>query len=135
MRKITLCAIIILISCTVSAQINFEIVYSAPKGCVLHDIAFADSNNGFVVGQKGLILKTVNGGNTWDSINSGIAENLFSVGLASRSTIFACGDHGCIIKSANAGKTWKALSSGISGYLNIIRPSSGDTVWAFGQSG
>ena len=47
---------------------NLEI-YDVPSLPALRDVFFSSYNNGYAVGNAGTIIKTVNGGETWDVIN------------------------------------------------------------------
>ena len=48
-----------------------------PQGNPLGSIYFVDSNTGWTVGTGGTILKTTNGGDSWETQNSGTEEYLF----------------------------------------------------------
>jgi photosystem II stability/assembly factor-like uncharacterized protein len=136
MRRLTIFIFIALAaSIRISAQTEYQIVYDIPLSRDFHDIVFLDSIHGYVVGQKGLILRTENGGNSWDSVNSGTSETLNSISFLNASTLYACGSNGCIIKSRDAGKSWEIQKTGIADYLNIVVPLSRDTVIVFGQNG
>lgn len=43
------------------------------------DIEFINQNEGFIVGDKGIILKTINKGRTWQKIDSLTKESLYSI--------------------------------------------------------
>ena len=45
----------------------------------LNSIYFINSNLGFAVGENGKIIKTINGGNTWNAVNSSTTASLNSV--------------------------------------------------------
>ena len=49
---------------------------------ILEDIFFIDANNGWVVGENGIILHTTNGGDSWGIQTSGTEEKLLSVSFA-----------------------------------------------------
>jgi len=38
---------------------------------ILNDIYFVDTNTGFIVGTDGTAFRTIDGGNTWDPLNTG----------------------------------------------------------------
>jgi photosystem II stability/assembly factor-like uncharacterized protein len=78
----------------------------------------ADENNGWAVGQIGIILHTDNGGRTWtpqENPKSVQQTNLFSVQALDANTAWAVGEWGSIITTINGGRTWQdnSLSIGL----------------------
>jgi photosystem II stability/assembly factor-like uncharacterized protein len=120
---------------SLSAQEQWKIVYMNRSPNVFYNITFSDSLNGYVVGQGGIMIKTNDGGTTWDSINSGTNQTLYSVQFANKNIGYACGYNGTIIKTNDAGKTWVLQKTLTTDYLQIIKVISTDTVYAFGQHG
>lgn len=76
----------------------------------LNDISFAGKNIGNIVGDNGIILKTIDGGETWTSQSVNTTSSLKSVFLVDSSNRVAVGDNGTIIKTTNGGKDWIVLS-------------------------
>ena len=72
-------------------------------GRALVSVHSPDLNTGYVVGEKGKILRTTNRGATWSDQFSGIGETLRSVYFADSLTGYAAGDHGIILKTTNGG--------------------------------
>jgi photosystem II stability/assembly factor-like uncharacterized protein len=97
----------------------------------LHSVYFTDANTGFIVGDKGYILKTINGGLTWDSLSAG-TYNLNSVYFPDANTGYAVGDSGTILKTSNGGVTWDSLSSGTAYSLSSVYFIDADTGYAVG---
>ena len=56
--------------CYVSAQ--WEWVNPKPQGNGLRGVYFVNSITGYAVGNAGTIVKTVDGGNTWNILSSGV---------------------------------------------------------------
>ncbi len=81
-------------------------------GRALLSVHSPDLNTGYVVGEKGKILRTTDRGATWSSQISGIGETLRSVYFADSLTGYAAGDHGIILKTTNGGLF------GITGYTD-----------------
>jgi photosystem II stability/assembly factor-like uncharacterized protein len=81
-------------------------------GRVLMSVHFPDINTGYVVGDKGKILKTTNRGVEWSSETSGTDKRLRSVYFIDSLTGYAVGDHGIILKTTNGGLF------GITGYTD-----------------
>lgn len=76
----------------------------------LFDVSFVDRNIGYVVGKRGIVLKTTDGGKAWIRVKEEGKENLFSAHFISAETGWAVGDFGAIIQTTDGGKTWKNLS-------------------------
>lgn len=45
----------------------------------LFGVSFADENNGLVVGEKGLVLRTTNGGQTWEEVRKKGVHKLYII--------------------------------------------------------
>lgn len=78
----------------------------------LTDVNFVDANIGFVVGERGLVLKTVDGGQTWTVQSSGTQNRLNAVSFVDSSNGLAVGEKGTIIRTTNGGTTWLNDTSG-----------------------
>jgi photosystem II stability/assembly factor-like uncharacterized protein len=92
------------------------------------------------VGNNGTIIGTTDGGNTWNSGNSGTTEHLRKVFVSGFTlpTITVVGDNGTILRSTDAGLSWTPLTSGVSlDLLDIFvhDPTNGTTMTAVGESG
>jgi photosystem II stability/assembly factor-like uncharacterized protein len=77
----------------------------------LYALAFADAERGYIVGARGIVLRTDDGGVTWKDLESGFNSNLFGVALASRNDVLVVGEQGSIIHSKDAGQTWEVQPS------------------------
>ncbi len=78
----------------------------------LYDLDFIDENSGWLVGNNGLIVKTTNGGESWDTQTSGTSLNLFGVDFINSLTGWAVGNSGLILKTTNGGESWTTQTSG-----------------------
>lgn len=67
-----------------------------------------DFNNstGYIVGNNGYVLRTINSGNTWSQITTGIAENFNSVSVIDNNNIILSSQDK-LIKSTDGGITWQ----------------------------
>jgi len=80
----------------------------------IRDIQFLN-RAGYLVGEKGLLMKSTNGGGTWEDISLNMKYNLTGVAILNDSTIFTCGTDqnslsktkGEVFESRDFGKTWK----------------------------
>jgi hypothetical protein len=55
-----------------------------------------------------MVLRSVDGGATWQPQSSGIASDLYSVHFADALHGYACGDDGIVIKTTDGGASWIA---------------------------
>lgn len=72
----------------------------------LNKILFISDKVGFIIGDKGKLLKTVNGGNNWSEIKTGVSHDLKSISYDKISSVMING-----LISSDKGKTWKILNS------------------------
>jgi photosystem II stability/assembly factor-like uncharacterized protein len=66
-----------------------------------------DGLNGWISGERGVILHTTNGGKTWERQKTGIVQNLLRVVASDPHRACAVGTNGTILTTADAGKTWQ----------------------------
>ena len=112
-----------------------------------------DNLHRIVVGWGGLIKYTLDGGNVWNSANSGTSSHLKDVYFVNNELGFTVGNDGIILRSQDGGLTWNSLVSNISNSLNgvfftnsevgiaigtfgtILRTSDGGETWQLQNSG
>ncbi|MBA4311387.1 MAG: hypothetical protein C0417_02040 [Chlorobiaceae bacterium] len=98
------------------------------------DIQFADTLNGFVVGEHGTVLRTTDGGFTWLENSVGVALPLRSIGIASANNIFVAGENGFLYNSADTGKSWSRVFISESQNIRGIIFESSQNGWLYGDS-
>jgi photosystem II stability/assembly factor-like uncharacterized protein len=86
----------------------------------LNALVFSSPSTGMVVGNLGVIRKTVDSGLNWTASNSGTQVDLLGIALVSGSTYIAVGKSGTIIKTTNSGTSWSLVNSGTSNDLTGI---------------
>jgi len=101
----------------------------------LYAITFTDSLRAYIVGAKGIVLRTDDGGLTWKDLESGVNGNLFAVAAAGRNDVLVVGDQGSIIHSKDGGQTWEMQPSITSASLFSIAYRGGNNVWVAGRGG
>jgi photosystem II stability/assembly factor-like uncharacterized protein len=102
---------------------------------VLNSIFFLDDRHGWATGGSGLILRTSNGGDTWEPVDAGRVEDLWAVRFASVDRGWIVGEDGLILTSRDGGQSWQALTPGkhITLYsLAVVEPSTVIVVGAGG---
>lgn len=88
---------------------------------VSHGSPFAYSDTGYAVGDSGVIIKTINGGNSWNQISSPTTNSLRSVFLTNYHWGYAVGDGGTVLRYD--GRSWELISPpGVNNRLNGVDP-------------
>ena len=82
--------------------------YTAP----LNAVAFANSSDGWAVGEGGEVLCTTNGGAAWTGQYSGTVVDLLGVACFNAKDAWAVGLDGTIDFTTNGGTTWTGLGQG-----------------------
>lgn len=120
----------------------------------LHSIHFTGTSTGIVVGNSGVILKSVDGGEVWSSVSSSTSNALRGVHFANASTGAAVGSDGTVLISTNGGNSWSPGISGAGGFIlydvfwvdastafavgeigRIRKTTNGGSVWLSGAPG
>ena len=70
-------------------------------------VTFCNATLGFVVGESGTVMRTLDGGRNWNVISSGITYALRVVHCVDPSRILLGGDAGNILRSKDSGETWE----------------------------
>jgi photosystem II stability/assembly factor-like uncharacterized protein len=95
---------------------------------------FLDDRRGFVAGDGGTLLRTVDGGSSWQPVKVPTDENLTSLFFIG-DTGWATGWGGVILKTTDAGATWTNLTTGITQSLERIFFATPTHGWAVGWAG
>lgn len=106
MRTIFLTVIFqLIITVSLIAQEEW-VVQESPTDNDLYSVDFINDYKGIAVGETGTILKTSDGGITWQKITSSFANNLRGVCFYDEEHAVAVGSGGQIIFTENGGNTW-----------------------------
>lgn len=83
---------------------------TSPTKNNLTDVVFYDSNLGYAVGANGTVLKTLNGGRTWQQVTAPDSADITSVTIVDSVgvmvTTASTFEKGSVYESPNQGKTW-----------------------------
>ncbi len=118
---------------------------------IFYDIRFTDSQNGWIGGEFGRLLRTADGGQTWTehqetlmSVETGIVDPMdiptfFGLSLVSSQEAFAAGLDGKIAHSTDGGNVWRfdpmKLDFPIVDPLYQPLVTADGTAWAVGAAG
>lgn len=96
-------------------------------------IHFADRNNGWIVGDSGLIIKYNHITDSWENVESPVKEPLINVFTIDKDNAWIIGVENTLLKWN--GITWNVVSSNTSQRLHSLYFTDKDHGWAVGQSG
>jgi len=114
---------------------QWEKVYQHPNRRNFTGITFVDSLAGYVCGDSGTILKTIDRGQNWNPLNTGSKAMLFSIDFSSLNNGVAVGDTGLILRTTNAGSSWEQINVGFKKrQLAKVKFTSPDTGYIAGDS-
>lgn len=82
------------------------IVQESPTENDLYSVDFINDYKGIAVGKEGTILKTIDGGTTWQKITTSFTNNLRGICFYDENHAVAVGTGGQIIVTENGGNTW-----------------------------
>ena len=82
-----------------------------------------------IVGETGTILRSTNGGQTWEFESTGFTDNLLSLQFISDNSGYATGVEGKIYHTTDGGLTWPLLPTNITVGLGKVQFINPDTGW------
>ncbi len=126
---------------------NDQIIYSSDKGNTwvkqnitggstgkFTRISMINDNTGFTAGTEGKIRKTINGGNTWDSLISPTTTLLRKIEFVNSNTGWVFGDAGTIYKSTDGGLSWsQQTAAGVNSIIFGADMIDENTGWIVGR--
>jgi hypothetical protein len=103
-------------------------IASIPSNTIFNDITFTDSNNGFIIGDNGIILRTNNGGVRWQLQSNTVSSSFREIQFLNSQVGYICGTlpNGSLLKTIDGGYTWKSLN--MTGYpvsLSFVDENTG----------
>jgi len=103
----------------------------------LFGVHFVNYNKGWIVGRKGTILHTGDGGFSWENQESTTSEGLIGVHFTDSDNGWIVGSSGTILHTENSGKNWMQKSGGINIKEALIQVHFVDqnNGWATGWKG
>lgn len=120
----------------VARDIMREPVYAPP----LMDVWFSDEQQGWAAGAFGTLLRTSNGGRSWEDWSYKVEnpEELHFNGVAGDDTgaVYLASEWGYVFRSDSGGESWKIVETGYDGsFFGVeVNPTSG-SVFAYGLLG
>lgn len=133
MKKLFISAVLILLALASFSQWDWS--NPSPFGWYLSDVHFPDEQTGYIVGEKGVVLKTTDAGTNWEIKPTGTLCNLKMVWFTDIETGFVTGNGGFIMKTSDGGDTWQELESGTTENFNDIFFINSSTGFIAGMNG
>jgi photosystem II stability/assembly factor-like uncharacterized protein len=101
---------------------------------ILESVFMINESEGWIVGDAGTLLRTVNGGNTWTQV-SVTNQDLQDISFRDPQTGIIAGDDGLIMRTTNGGLNWTSIPSGIGANLASVTWATNDMVFISGRDG
>ena len=107
-----------------------EVSGITPTSQYLNDMHFFNDTHGFAVGDSGTILKSTDGGDSWQVLDN-VPTNVIlrGVRMLDLQTVLVSGHRGVALKSSDAGATWKVLNTFTEENLTKIAVIYPNKVW------
>lgn len=105
-----------------------------PTSNTLLAVKFVTPKKGWIAGEKGTILYTGDGGDSWEAQESGTEEDLKSLAFVNEKIGWAVGNGGVIIHTENGGKNW-IKQGNITAALHIVFLVNEKEGWVGGSKG
>ena len=99
----------------------------------LFGVDFVDSSFGIISGYAGTILRTEDGGQSWQSIYIGVDELIRRISFVDTEYGWAIGHRGSILQTQNGGRDWSVQHSETNPYLRDIHFVDRDNGWVVGH--
>lgn len=103
MKKIYLIVFILISAFTVSAQWN---IIHSDAGEYYNEVFFVATDTGYVIGNDGVVLKTTDGGTSWQHQTFAATNNLNDIFFTNPSTGIVVGDSGLVAITSDGGSSW-----------------------------
>ncbi len=102
-------------------------------GQALRSVELVDAGTAWAVGDNGTIIKTTDGGGSWEVLDTVVADDLQQVHFTSQSTGWIVGRNGTILTTSNGGDTWSIVDTDFNYDLfDMSFPASGE-IWLVGS--
>lgn len=121
---------------TAAADLDYRWAHPTPQGNGVFALAFQDDDIGWAVGGGGFVMRSADGGATWDLLQGpdGIALDLNDLFVLPTGTLVAAGCDDYIYRSVDGGTTWSAVPNPAAGELRDVGAYPGG-VSAAGENG
>jgi len=116
-------------------EIQFEVGPTKP----FLDIAFLNRSTGFALAAYGTLLRTTDGGDSWQLLNDRVGNpsgfHLNKIITGADDTLFLLGEYGLLSRSDDLGESWETLDTPYEGSFFGGLIDNAGTLWVFGLRG
>ncbi|MCX6273159.1 MAG: YCF48-related protein [Bacteroidetes bacterium] len=112
---------------------SWHMLNTLPIQVSLNSVYFRDDLSGFAVGDSGIMMKTTDGGNTWNFSYQFPGYQLFKIKFATSQAGWICGSKGLLRYTQDGGNTWTAKNLGTQASFHDLF-FSGDRGWVVGSA-
>ncbi len=113
---------------------GLDVKYERFLGTPVRGLTFI-GDRGYVLGSKGLIYHTEDGGVTWERQVSGVNKNLWRSCFVSPDTGWIVGMFGTVLKTSDGGAAWTDVGEGLRRSLYGVDFLDSSTGWVCGDRG
>ena len=106
---------------------NWDVKYSDTE-----NILYGISGNK-IVGQAGIIMRSISGEQSWEFESSGFYDNLSGIDFADENNGWVVGAEGKILHTTDGGMTWDSIPNGATESLLTVEFINADTGWVAGR--
>src|SRR5262245_38231013 len=116
---------------------QFSWAHPRPQGNSLGGAAFESDLVGYAVGDRGVVVKTTDGGTTWSLVSTfpQFATDLEDLLVIGPGQLLAVGNPPGIFRSVNGGATWTPVANPSTARLRDIEVVTGTILSAIGDGG
>ncbi len=119
--------LIVLMPQLCSGQPEWGLIQPRPTNENLRTVFFSSPATGFIVGDYGTILRSTDGGDSWEVQPSGTIYTLKSVRFFNDQLGIVVGEHGTILRTTDGGSTWAPQPCPTTSHLSGVAFASKDT--------
>lgn len=101
----------------------------------LFHLDFDGKQEGWIVGDMGVILATINNGNSWTKQESGTLAGLYNVDFRDNKEGYVVGEDGTILRTENGGATWTKITTFVKETLFRVNFVDDKNGWIVGAKG
>lgn len=140
-RRMVVCLFWLMISSraafTQSSPYAYAWGHPRPHGNTIHGFAFSDSLTGWAVAGNGYILRTTDGGLTWEiqRYTDDDRRHLYDIVRLQSGTLIAAGYQDVLLRSTNGGLHWQDIDHPVAGDLRDLAEQSAFGITAAGENG
>ena len=121
---------------TLDGGSTWTVQYNDSAGFTMYDVAFANSNVGWICGGSGSIWKSTDGGASWSDQTPGLtSQTLRCISIVDANVVYIGGGDGTVLKTTDGGANWVDQTIAAMGTSDLYDIYAWDAFKAFGVSG